>query len=448
LILVGGYTPAAEVSMLHDHSSRPAWPNALRFVSALSLLAFMILGGVGACESEAPAFCLGGYVTKDHQCEGLCDPEKCLPGNICVENRCVLECDAHSDCLDDGTQNCAPAKEDGTSRDTMTCQPNGKTWGVGYKCPFGDECGNYHSCSTTGEHCDPAQCGGAADSCKLDEVACYARANCNIGKCPDGTPCTVFSCSPQECVANLTCITKGDADADAYCSKNDCQSDADCAGGYYCGVTRDPRELCNSMPQKGNNNICGRVSINTPCIATSDLGNGNTLFEGQDCVLRKTCLKRNECAPCETDLDCSQGIANHCITMPMEAQKRCAKSCAMDEDCGRDFACQAVGDAGTVCVHRFGACEGSGKFCEPCLDDTDCGPLTGTSVCFTHNDGQRGCGDISYPDTCMSDADCPTSPSGKHAYCVLSDPTDALYQHCYIFAYIDLGGGNVKASCW
>lgn len=436
--------------MVHDYvdSPRHVLSNALRFVSAWSFLGALVLGVISACGDPPPAkTCVGGLVTPEGVCEPKCSNSKCLPGNICVDNRCVLECTSHGDCLDDGTQNCAPAKEDDTGRATMTCQSNSQSFGIGLKCPFGDECGNVHACSTTGERCDPAQCNGAPDTCKLDEKACFAKANCHIGTCPDGSACTKFSCTAQECTANLTCITKGDADADAYCTKTDCDGDADCPGGYYCGAIRDPRELCDSMPKKGNSNLCGTPPVGAACVPASDLGKDNTLFEGQRCILRKACLKRNECAPCATDLDCSTGIANHCITMPMEAQKRCAKECVTSLDCGRDHICQDLDGTTKVCVHRTGACVGSGKFCEPCLDDTDCGPLTGTSVCFTHNDGQRGCADTAFPTPCMSDADCPKSPSGAPGFCY-DDPASPIYQHCYIFAYIDVGGGDLKATCW
>ena len=353
----------------------------------------------------------------------------------------MLVCDAHADCAEDGSQDCKPAVEDGTDAAIFACQSNGKSVGIGIECPFETECDGLYSCKTTGESCNPTQCGGAADACKLDTDACYAKANCNSGKCPDGSACTVFSCSPQDCVADLVCITKGEGDAEAYCTKRDCVADTDCPGGYYCGAKRDPREICDSKPQKGNSNICGNVSINTPCIDPSELN--ETLFEGPACALRNTCLKREECAPCETDLDCG-GLANHCIAMPNESTKRCARECATSKDCGRDFACQDIAGAGNVCVHKFGACVGSGNFCEPCLDDTDCGPLTGTSVCFTHNDGQRGCGDISFPTSCTSDADCPKSPSGLNALCVLDDPNSSLFQKCYIFAENALS----KYTCW
>jgi hypothetical protein len=69
--------------MKHDHvssSSRHTRSGAMRFVAAVSLLAATMLGGLGACESETPAFCAGGVVTTgsngEEICEGKCDPEK------------------------------------------------------------------------------------------------------------------------------------------------------------------------------------------------------------------------------------------------------------------------------------------------------------------------------------------------------------------------------------
>lgn len=425
--------------MQHDHimrSSLHARRGALSFFSAISLLALTMLGAIGACTSDGSGECLGGVINADGVCEGKCTPDKCLPENTCVNNRCVLECDAHSDCLDDGTQNCLPAVEDDTNAAIMTCQPNNLTFGVGIGCPEGGECADQFSCRTTGERCSPTQCGGVPDACKLDEDACYVRANCAIGKCPDGSACTVFSCSPQECTAELRCMSKGDGDADAYCTKNDCEDDADCPGGFYCGIARDPHELCDSSPKKGNNAFCGQVPINTPCIDPMSLGKGNTMIEGPLCILRKACLLREECDPCTVDLDCS-GIANHCVTMTGETQKRCARECTTSKDCGDEYACTALDEANPtgvrVCKHKFGACVGTGKFCEPCLNDTDCGPVTGTAACYEYVGGQRGCFT-----PCESNADCPPSPSGIVGVCYL-DMDSLFYKHC-------LPEGNNR--CW
>ena len=431
-IFRSGNSPKVEVTMQYAHvtSSRHARPGALRFVFAISLVAFATLSGLSACESEPPpAQCVGGIISAEGVCEGKCDPDKCLPGNTCVGNRCVLKCDSHNDCLEDGTQNCAPAVEDktndaGTHDEIMTCQLNGVAAGVGLECPFGDECDSLFSCKTTGEKCDPNQCGGAADTCKLDTEACYARANCNIGKCPDESACTVFSCSPQECTAELRCISKGEGDADAYCTRNDCEDDAGCPGGFYCGVARDPHELCDSSPEKGNNGFCGQVPTGTACIDASTFGQGNTLFEGQLCLLRKTCLLRTDCAPCSTDMDCL-GIANRCVTMPGEAQKRCARQCITSKECPGDaYACTAIDSAdpskGRVCKHKFGACTGTGKFCEPCQNDTECG----TGACYGFDGEQRGCFSA-----CETNADCPTTPGGAPGVCLL-DPNSLFNKHC------------------
>jgi hypothetical protein len=435
-------------------SQRPGRRIALRFAATLSLLALALTGAAVGCESavQGPP-CDGGVINADGVCVGKCIPANCLPGNTCVDNRCVLECTSHSDC--DGTQNCAPAVEDGLdARAIYACQPNSQPSGTGSSCFFGNECGLIASCKGTGTPCDLSQCGGVPDACKLDTEYCGVRANCLVGKCPDGSACTALTCKPDECETPLVCLTSGEGDADAYCSKHDCTTDADCGGGYYCGVTRDPHELCGSAdPKKGDNGVCGETV--EECINSATFGEGNSFFEGQLCILRKTCMKREECAPCETDLDCSQGGDMSCITMPNESQKRCARPCGDDKDCGRDFACQPA-DAndpakGNVCVHRFGACVGSGKFCEPCLDDTHCGPLDGRSVCLTASDGQHGCADLSFPVMCTKDDDCPTSPSGKHAVCVL-DAGSNIYQRCYYWTFTptdplnpDQGG---KYGCW
>lgn len=424
--------PLTEVIMQHDHvhtSLLRGRSRAFRFVHAIALCALTMCGVIGACTSDGPAGpCANGFVNAEGICEGKCTPDKCLDHNTCVNNRCVLMCDAHSDCLEDGTQNCLPAIEDDTKSAIMTCQPNGQTSGVGVPCANGDECAQLFSCRTTGERCDPMQCGGAADACTLDAEACYAKANCRIGKCPDGSACTVFSCSPQDCTAELTCVTKGTGDADAYCTKNDCADDADCPGGFYCGVKHESFELCGSSPKKGNNAFCGEAPLGSMCIDPTSLGQGNTMFEGSLCILRKACILRKDCDPCTTDLDCSD-LANHCVTMSGESQKRCARECVTAQDCADGYNCSALDEndqsKGRVCKHKFGACVGTGKFCEPCVNDLDCGPVTGTSACYEYNGGQRGCFT-----PCETNADCPPSPSGNAGVCYLDKPDSLFYKHC------------------
>lgn len=435
--------------------------SVLRVVAALGLLMFSATGLSFACggdadETKPP----GPQLTPEEECaevdgvwlngicEGKCTPDKCVTENTCVANRCVLKCDSHRDCYPDGSQDCAPATEDDTNAAILTCQPNSVPRGMGYECPNIDECAGLGTCPS-GKGCERFHCNWQPDTCTRDAVACGDDQNCTIGKCAaDGTPCTVQPCLANECSA-LSCITTGAGDADAYCTRHDCQADTDCAGGFYCGITRDPHELCNSDPQKGDSNFCGMTS--EACINKSALGQGNTLFEGSLCILRKTCLKRGQCAPCATDLDCSQLPNQTCKQIGGEG--RCARACSASSDCDPDYECLEGS-----CIPRFGACKGTGKFCEPCQSDEDCGTAGSRTACIEGSGGQRACFNFDQFATpcdpakgcveCMTDADCPLSPSGKHGECFDEGegygPGDSVYRRCYL----PYDAPDNKFGCW
>lgn len=429
--------------MLQQIPTPPARRAAPRIVSFLfaSLAVASAALLASACDGEAPPGdpCVGGYVTPDGVCEGKCEPDKCLEGNTCVGNRCVLVCSSHTDCYLDGSQDCLPAVEDDTKADIFTCQFPGRPAGTGTGCPFGVECGNWLACPDNGT-CFATQCNNDPGACVQDADACDGDASCVIGKCPDGSGCRV-NCA-TDCHPWLECETKGEADADAYCTKRDCAADTDCVGGYYCGIVRDPHEVCGSNPQKGNNNFCGKT--NEPCLAPG--ANGTSLFEGSLCMLRKSCLKRDQGAPCATDLDCSQIEGQKCVSFGGET--RCARACAQDSDCLLDAACDpGVG----ACVPRFGkwaADDEGGKFCEPCKSDEDCGGAGTTWGCAELSGGMRACFDESFPDTCTTNADCPTSPGGKHGTCldenVGVDSSSSVYHHCYL----PINLSDNKTTCW
>ncbi len=98
---------------------------------------------------------------------------------------------------------------------------------------------------------------------------------------------------------------------------------------------------------------------------------------------------------------------------------------------------------------RFGACVGTGKFCEPCLDDTDCGGPDSKMACISAGIAdEKGCFDLSFPDTCTTDNDCPKSPSGKSGECLDEGdglaPGDDVYHRCYF----PFNAGSSKFSCW
>lgn len=434
---------------------------AFRTLMALGLLSVSALSMASACGSDTTTrnddgpdepvqTCEGGYVTSEGACEGKCTPDKCLAGNTCVGNRCVLKCDSHLDCYID-SQECAPAEEDDTKAAISVCKFRPADTGIGIKCYFGNECETRGLCPD-GKACDLGQCGGNPEACVKDEAACGEATNCSTGKCPDSTPCTVNPCAAAQC-APMTCITTAVGDADAYCTKQDCTADEQCPGGYYCGVTRDPHEVCGSSnPTKGNNTLCGETD--EPCIAPADLApasgqlakDGTTRFEGSLCILRRTCLKRNECAPCAADLDCSQFADSKCVDVG-DGTKGCARSCNpanADKDCGLDYECVEG-----ACKPRFKACKGAGNFCEPCRNDTDCGDASTTKVCRELSGGQRVCFDESFPDACTvddpnnpykADTECPKAPGGKNGTCVELNSGTACY--------LPYNTVKDKYSCW
>lgn len=393
-------------------------------------------GEGGSTTTSGPGDCVGGVIVNG-VCEGKCEASKCLADNVCVGNRCVLKCDSHRDCFADGSQSCVPSKDDETGADVNVCQPSGKPAGIGIVCPVGTECDVWLSCPDNGV-CFATQCNGDPAACVADADACKGVDNCLIGKCPDGSGCRV------DCAANckpwLGCNTKGEADADAYCTKRDCMTDDECLGGYYCGVVRDPHEVCGSSPKKGDNSFCGTTS--EACISLPEAGTSR--FEGSLCMLRKSCLKRGAAAPCTTDLDCSMSDGLACVAFGGES--RCAAKCNANNDCALDSTCDPNLHA---CLPKFGAWKGPpGTFCAPCQTDEDCGGAGTYWGCSDLSNGMKACFDQSFPDTCTSNADCPKSPGGKSGSCLNESfglsPSDAEYHHCYLPVNLNTN----KTSCY
>ncbi|WP_156040819.1 hypothetical protein [Chondromyces apiculatus] len=401
--------------------------HAVRAVAALAALVGASLGGFAACSSEE---CVGGVLV-DGICQGKCEPDLCKDQNTCVANQCKLLCSGHREC-NLASQECMAAVEDDTSAEILVCQSKTKGVGLGASCPFGQsQCESLFVCPD-GSACGPEACGGRPDQCA-------PRAD-GSSACPDGTPC----CAEDQCMP-LSCRSAGEGDAEAYCTMVGCRNDGDCAGGFTCGVTRDAREICGT--DKGNSNACGESD--EPCIDLATAG--ETYVEGSMCALRKTCLKRAPCDPCENDLDCSTAAGMVCTSIG--GSNRCAQTCNTDSDCEIDYAC----DAG-ACKPRFGSCEGDGSFCQPCQDDLDCGP---GALCtpVPGLDKQKACLPWERPDPnapgiipalpCTTDADCPLTPGGfMHGECLNEDdgyaPADSGYGRCYF----PFDSTVQKYGCW
>jgi hypothetical protein len=380
----------------------------LQTVAALGLAAFTGIVASSGCKSTpTPApFCEGGFVRDapgaSPTCEGLCEPSKCAnPSNVCVDNDCELTCTSILDC--ESGQDCVPAKTDGTGAAVTICQNNGKA-AFGTLCPFDNEC-------TT------------------------------LLACPDGSACTTTNCAASACKP-LVCLSTGIGDPTAYCTLQDCHTDTDCPGGYWCETARDPHQICGSPAPPAS---CGTTK--DPCVDLAmNAANGTTFAAGSVCTERNVCVLRQACDPCTTDVDCSLTPGQHCVNIG--GSNACALDCSTDADCIGGYMCTS-----NECVPRSGACVGAGKYCDSCRVDGDCasGALCiqllagGEHVCFTPN----------LP--CTTNTNCPTAPDGTHGQCldevVDVGPGDSGYDTCYV-PYIlatdafDCWCGNSGTGCF
>jgi len=489
-----------------------------------TLLAVALAGGCSNAEGEK---CVGGVIEADGTCAAKCDPAKCLPGNTCVENECRLLCSSHNDCLAE-VQSCVQGVDDATSAPVLACAPTGRArvvpWlGTGTMCPFGHECdlsfcpdgsvcdplacnGNpaacvgdpatgVGACSTDGTpcvpslcaltecktalycpnglQCDPLSCGGQPDAC---EKSCDGE-HCNEGTCSNtGEPCVFNTCDPTHC-STMVCNSAGQGDADAYCAPHDCSSDDECAPGFSCGVTRDPRTICGAtcaggscstdsdilvtlvsgMPlvaststinctsdldcQKGNNDFCGRLGGLEDCVDPAEFTTaGKTFSEGQLCLLRNSCLRSDSCSTCETNLDCNDSNTDVC--QEHGGEKICARFCGDESDCRNDEFC--VPADSSTCSQNSGV---------RCSTDDEC-PTIADSCPLALGAVEGTC--TSDPSvTCASDHDCPriADVCTAHSVCVPAsgscsgDPgnADPYCHHCVDDT--DCGGPDSTSVC-
>jgi hypothetical protein len=376
---------------------------AASFTSSLSL-ALAAPGCESTCEEN------GGIVVIDggeEFCEEKCTPENCVEGNTCVNNRCRLMCEAQTDCFGPNAetpQACIP-----TVTDSKTglldgpviniCAPTPKAPKIGVTCTGDESCAAFLAC-------------------------------------PDGTDCAAGGCAPEAC-RPLACRSTGE---DAYCTLFDCQADSDCAPGMFCRAVRVDGTLTGCTLPLGNTGKkgTGEPEIKCPELAAYNAQNGTSYQEGPESLLRNVCVKREGCAPCESTADCS--LVEGAVCRSIGGANHCAKPCPEGDECSSDFACTEG-----FCVPRSGTCtppQGA-AFCHSCSFDSDCGPAGSSWACTTIGD-TTACRDLSFPDACTVDEDCPTSPSGAHGECLDEEvgPSSPQYQRCF-FPNVDL-----VDTCW
>jgi len=400
-----------------SRASSASWARArLGFRSLATLLAGALLAA--ACNSGQ---------------HSSCDEAKCASGQRCVADECRPPCSTSSDCstgqscalwgFDDGTQGSYCTVLPGS--DAAAGSANAST--TGRSCSANSECA-----ATPGEFCVSGTCRSSCSS----HFDCQGFGECLNGSDSDGhaghycdlglpqkpgqfyTHCPSGTDAECDSAAGFFCVGAGAGDLDAYCTA-DCQGDDTCAPGFACTpLTRSP---CSDA--------CGLVGRpkDRQCVPSEQIGAGLPFQCGSHGVTRNVCRPRKFCSSCLSDADCL-AAPNQICAADQSGAKICTELCdPLHPSCpwGNAGVCgvwdQALGLA--TCAHRFGQCVGTGKSCEPCEKDADCGPNNAcNSSSFT---GERWCVDFSVSCSCNGMASgglctgggCPLSPGGLDMQC-------------------------------
>lgn len=442
---------------------------ALKPTLITAAAAFVLPLGCSSEEGEC-----AGVTAEGGACEKKCNPAQCLvAGSTCFRNACASPCNGHDDCPIG--KNCVGLIAD-----------DGKTQGnYCYTPDFAKDgsTGQYEPCQAN-EDCDQARGFACVDGeCRI--AGCRVHADCVAvgtcapgGKLPDGA--TVNSCikgqtypegqygtacpggaAAKECdeESGFTCIGAGPGDVDAYCTGTACTADSECPSGYFCSSVRTSRAPCQDA--------CGFTGqpTATNCVPAADIGPGKAYSCGPLTLLRNLCLKRQYCNECESDADC-MALPDQICAKDVKGNKKCTVLCDpnISNACpwGNASDCQVWDkDVGVpTCAHRFGDCKGTGKSCEPCVDDGDCP----TGLCLQSDFTQeKYCVDLGASCACGSGVPlqsnaicqgggCPQTPGGLTMNCYGGPAVQAggspLYQKC-VGANVQSGfGSSPQTGCW
>ncbi|MCC6644313.1 MAG: hypothetical protein IT374_01920 [Polyangiaceae bacterium] len=384
-----------------------------------SLFAAIAVGlpACGGSDDEAPASVCHGVKRADGKCYAKCDPTSCADGAECVttdiarEGECMTTCTKSSECLV-GAECSLQTRQD-SGETGMFCTPRvyvsddagqPKPAGApGDACAKGADCDDGHGIRCVDGACAAvAPCGGLKDCAAGAGTACVNRdgfTGCFPAKehgkgqygsvCPNGA---------AECDAGAGFVCVGAAgDIDAYCAKagkDVCKTDADCSPGFWCGET-------TPVDDKNNKLWDQTVAI---------------------------CLRRSFCAPCATDLDCSQQTGAVCVP-DAGGEKFCSLPCDPTKpSCRRGAECVDTGGGAFACRPFAGSChpKAAATGCDACRIDKDCGP---GAVCRGSKEGFQPtvttCAVPCGPKDANGKASCPAAPNGFEMVCLDENTYDS-----------------------
>jgi hypothetical protein len=405
------------------------------------------------CDSQAGLHGLNEACTGDQECDAL-HSQQCKNG-LCTIVGCLHDSDCQDlpgKCVDDTTPNatqkiCVAGTPvfgfDHDCTDSSQCDA-----GLGMVCSEGKctfTCQSHQDCASVGL-CQPSADGTLV--CKKGTTYPAGQFGTSCPGGPNGNECDADN--------GFTCLGY-EGDVDSYCTKSGCQADSDCGTGYSCETVRTSRVPCQTAC-----GIPGNTTV-TNCVPSDKLGNGKEFSCGPVSLLRSICIKRDYCTSCDTDDDC-RAMPNQICAKDGSGNKICTVVCdpnVSDNACpwGSASKCELTDtDLGQpTCSHKFGSCVGTGKGCEPCIDDLDCPNGLCLSSSFS---GEKYCADLGVSCDCTglpvdqgvlcTGGGCPDSPGGVTLQCYGGSQVvgSALYQKCVGADVNTNPAGSPKTGCW
>jgi hypothetical protein len=309
-----------------------------------------------------------------------CDDAKCAPGNQCLaldgEVKCRKVCSSNTD----------PATS----------------------CPYGYAC--VDTLTGAPPFCVEVQAKNP-DGTKLEQRSGQWGQQCQPNLGLENPACDTDQ--------GFYCYAQSPTDANAYCTRWDCTSDAECGPGFWCGT----------------------VNV-TPNVATAKR---STIGEVQH-----VCLKRGYCSTCTSDLDCLpvDNRPQHCI-QDANGASFCTPECEANANCPNEARCADAGvvdeegNPKKVCYPRATVCVGDGSLCSPCRADSDCGE---DGICIKGEyTTERACAKKAPSGACDS---CPRTIDNPQRQIGCAKTSSDLLPAGYCVGLYKIGAQPSDIGCW
>lgn len=328
----------------------------------------------------------------------------CVHEDVCINGTCVTRVEVEDAGRDTGTD-----EDAGVPGSCVDCPD---------RCGPGDECVeclDSTQCDAVGAECVDFRCVGGID-CELDaecgDSGICQDGLCTLPECNETADCAAGEvCVDRRCAPREDCRSDDECPADAYCSGAGCEP---CAGGCAgalcvadgaCAPCRDSSECAARAPSTP---VCsledGRCQECTP----SDASHCPSRECGSDGRCTTPTPEEHYCAACESG-ECMPGF--HCVDRAPEGAV-CLANVALVECRSPMTRLDAEGEV--VCAPPEGvSCTAFRNVGQPCMSSSDCDDTGSDSGgCVPLEIGRSECRLY-----CSADDECPAAPGAAAGSC-------------------------------